>query len=125
MEREKDLRAGERGAITIKALFGLLLLAAAIFVVIRIVPVYTEQQEIIHDTDELARISAVRDLKNDKIKEGITKIIQQHELPEDSITLVAKEGGRVQININYTRNIDFLVTNYAWQVQYVAKGKDL
>ena len=125
MEREKDLRAGERGAITIKALFGLLLLAAAIFVVIRIVPVYTEQQEIIHDTDELARISAVRDLKNDKIKEGITKIIQQHELPEDSITLVAKEGGRVQININYTRNIEVRVTNYAWQVQYVAKGKDL
>ncbi|HXG63678.1 MAG TPA: hypothetical protein VNO70_01135 [Blastocatellia bacterium] len=125
MKREKNVRAGERGAITIKALFGLLVLAAAIFVVIKIVPVYTEQQEIIHDADELARISAVRDLKNDKIKEGITKIIQQHELPEGSITLISKEGGRVQIGVNYSRNVNFLVTDYTWEVQYVAKGKDL
>jgi hypothetical protein len=117
-------RSGERGAISIKALLGLTIAAAAVFTLIKFVPVYVEQQQLIHEVDELARTAAVRGWRDDRIALDVKRLRSEYDLPEDSINFVSKDR-RVQVVVGYKRDIDLLVTSFAWQVDYTANGKEL
>jgi len=119
-------RERERGAISIKALLGLVLAGIAVFVVIKIVPVYVEQQKVVHDVNELARIAAVRNWKEDRIYQDIKRLSVEYDLPDAGINFVSRsEKGVVQIAVSYQRTIDLLVTTYSWKVDHTALGKDL
>ncbi|MEK6321503.1 MAG: hypothetical protein AABN33_07455 [Acidobacteriota bacterium] len=115
----------ERGAVSIKALLTLVLLAVVAFTVIKIAPVYVDERQVKYDVDDLANKSAVRNSKEVDIKKAIEAIKKEYNLPENSINLVSREPGRCQISISYQRDIDFLVTTYQWKVDYTAAGKDL
>ncbi|OLD79927.1 MAG: hypothetical protein AUI33_02235 [Ignavibacteria bacterium 13_1_40CM_2_61_4] len=117
-------RSAERGAISIKTLLVLVVLAAAAFAVIKIAPVYVEQQRIVHDVDDLANKATVRGMKEDKINQEIKRIRGEYDLPEKGINLVSRDKG-VQISVSYQRDIDFLVTSYSWKVDHTAVGKEL
>ncbi len=120
-----DARLPERGAISIKVLLGLLLVGAAVFVVIKVAPVYIDERQVTYKVDELANKSTVRNSKEDDIKKAIEVIKREYNLPEDSINLVSREAGKVQISVSYQKDIDFLVTTYKWKVHYTAAGKPL
>jgi hypothetical protein len=115
---------GERGAISIKAALGLLIVAVAIFTLIKFVPIYVEQQQLIHEVDELARTAAVRGWRDDRIALDIKRLRGEYSLPEGSINFVAQDR-RVQVVVGYKRDIDLLITSYTWQVDYTANGKEL
>lgn len=121
---EKHQRSAERGAISIKALLGLAIAGVAIFAVIKFVPVYVEQQQLIHEVDELARTAAVRGWRDDRIALDVKRLRSEYSLPEDSINFVSKDR-RVQVIVGYRRDIDLLVTSFIWQVDYTANGKEL
>jgi hypothetical protein len=118
-----DSREGERGAVKITTILLVLVLIAVTFTVIKIVPVYTEERQLTHDIDELARISAVRNYKQEQVEKGIEKLRTAYELPENSITLVSQAQNHVQIDVKYNKVIDLLVTTYDWKVEYSAKGR--
>ena len=120
-----DARSGERGAISIKVLLILILIGGAAFIVIKIAPVYIDERQVTYKVDDLANKSAVRNSKEDQIFKAIEVIRKEYDLPEDSITLVSREQGRVQISINYQKDIDLLVTTYQWRVAHTVSGKDL
>lgn len=120
-----DARPRERGAISIKVLLGLVLVGVAAFVVIKIAPVYVNERQVTYRVDDLANKSAVRNSKEDVIKKAIEAIQKEYDLPENSITLVTREPGKVQISLSYQKDIDFLVTTYQWKVAHTAAGKDL
>ena len=115
----------ERGAVSIKVLFILTLLGVAAFVVIKIAPVYIDERQVTYRVEDLANKSAVRNTKEEDIKKAIEVIKREYSLPENSINLVSREAGRVQISITYQRDVDFLVTTYQWKVNHTAAGKDL
>ena len=118
-----ESRGGERGAVKITTVLLVLVLLAVTFTVIKIVPVYTEERQLTHDVDELARISAVRNYKTEQVEKGIEKLRTSYELPENSITLVSQAQNQVQIDVKYNKVINLLVTTYDWKVQYSAKGR--
>ena len=118
-----QMREGERGAVKITTVLLVLVLLAVTFTVVKIVPVYTEERQLTHDIDELARISAVRNYKMEQVEKGIEKLRTAYELPENSITLVSQAQNQVQIDVKYNKVINLLVTTYDWKVQYSAKGK--
>ncbi len=120
-----DASSRERGAITIKTLLGIVFVGVLVFLAVKIVPIYLETRQVVYKVDELANKSAVRSSKEDDIKKGIEAIRKEHDLPADSIKLVSREPGKVQLAISYQRNIDLLVTTYAWKVDHTAFGKDL
>ncbi|MEK6285184.1 MAG: hypothetical protein AABO57_05535 [Acidobacteriota bacterium] len=120
-----DARPRERGAISIKTLLMLVLVAVAAFVVIKIAPVYVDERQVTFRVDDLANKSAVRNSKEVDIKKAIDAIKKEYNLPENSINLVSRESGKVQISISYQRDIDFLVTTYQWKVDRTVAGKDL
>lgn len=118
-------RPQERGAISIKVLLALVLVGIAAFLVIKIAPVYVNERQVTFKVDDLANKSAVRNSKEDVIKKAIEAIQKDYDLPENSINLVSREAGRVQISLSYQKDIDLLVTTYQWKVNYTAAGKDL
>ncbi len=120
-----DARPQERGAVSIKVLLALLLVATAAFLLIKIAPVYVEQQKVAHDVNELARIAAVRGWKEERISQDIKRLSNEYNLPDDGINFVSRSEKGVQIAVSYQRNIDLLVTVYSWKVAYTAIGKEL
>jgi hypothetical protein len=118
-----DSRANERGAVSIKTLLTFLLIAAIGFSAWKVLPIYTEQRQIIYDVDELANKAAVRNLKEDEIKKAIETIRVRYSLPENSISLVTFGQSKMQISLAYTKAIDFIVTTYNWKVDHMADGK--
>jgi len=121
----KEARSGERGAISIKALLALVVTGVVIFLVVKVAPVYIEQTKVDHDVTELARVAAVRGFKEDKINQEIKRLRGEYELPDNGINFVGGGDKGIQIAINYQRNIDLLVTTYAWKVERTVVGKDL
>ena len=118
-------RASERGAVSIKTLFTFALVGAVILTLVKILPVYAEQRQIIYDVDELANKCAIRNIKTDDVKKAITELTSKYSLPEGSISLISHEQDRAQITLSYKKSIDFIVTNYDWKVDHVALGKAL
>lgn len=123
MNNLSNTRAGERGAISIKTLVIMLLAATSIFSIFKIAPVYTEQRQLIFDADELANKCAVRNLKIDDVKKAAESLRTKYSLPEGSINVVNVSDNKTQINVSYSKDIDFLVTKYNWKVDYIANGK--
>jgi hypothetical protein len=120
-----DARSRERGAITIKALFILVVLGIAVFMLIKLVPAYVNERQVTFKVDELANKSAVRNSKEDAIQKAIEAIQKEYDLPANSINVVSREGGRCQISLKYQKDIDLIVTTYRWKVDHTAAGRDL
>lgn len=121
----RDSRPAERGAVSIKTLLALVIVAVVAFGVIKIAPVYVEQQRVVHEVNELARVAAVRGWKDDRINQDIKRISVEYTLPDNGINFVGKSEKGVQITVAYQRNIDLLVTTYEWKVDHTVIGKDL
>ena len=120
-----DARPGELGAVSIKTILMLVAITVAAFIVIKITPVYVDQRQVTFKVEDLANKSAVRNSKVEDIQKAIDAIRKEYSLPENSINLVSREQGKVQISINYQRTIDLVVTSYDWKVAHTADGKDL
>lgn len=120
-----NARSGERGAVSIKALLIMLAAAAVLFAVIKFVPVYVEQNKLIYDVDELARVASLRGYEDEKITRDIERIRGEYELPKDSIVMVSSGSNKVQLTLTYTRTIDLLVTSYEWQVEHKTPARFL
>jgi hypothetical protein len=120
-----DARPRELGAVSIRTILVLLLLATAAFLLIKLVPAYVDERQVTFKVEDLANKSAVRNSKEVDIQKAIEVIKKEYDLPENSINIVSREQGRVQISINYQRSIDLVVTTYEWKVTHTAAGKDL
>ena len=120
-------RPGERGAVSIKAILIVAFLVVAAVTLIKVIPVYIEQQEIEHDTDELARKASLglAAYSKDKIEKEIQTLITQHSLPDGSIKLATMDNNHAAITVKYTRSIDLFVTSYAWDVDYSSDKKGI
>jgi uncharacterized membrane protein len=123
MKSAIDGRASERGAVKIQTILAFALIGIAAFVILKVAPIYIEQRSIQTQVDELARLSAVRSYKQDQVNKGIATIITEYSLPEGSVTIVALAENKVQLKLQYTRTIDFLVAQWDWAVSYTADGR--
>jgi|SRR5262245_35236689 len=121
------LHKGERGAVSIKTILIVLFLAAVVLLLIKMVPVYVEQQEIEHNADELARKASlgIAAYSKDKINNEIQALINEYQLPEGSIQVAAMEDNHAEIVVKYTRNVDLLLTSYVWDVKYTTSHKGI
>jgi hypothetical protein len=120
-----DVRSREHGAVSLKVVFGLVLVCIVAFMVVKLAPVYIEQQKVVHDVNELARIAAVRGWKEDRIAQDIKRLSVEYNLPDNGINFVSKTDKGVLIAVNYQRTVDLLVTEYSWKVDHTSIGKDL
>lgn len=115
--------SGEKGAVSIKAVLIFTFLIIAIVGLIKIVPVYVEEQKVLHDADEIANKASLGSYSKEKIQTAILGVIKENDLPEGSISLVSQTGDRAEVSVKYSRAIDFFVTTYNWDVDHTSVGK--
>ncbi len=125
MKSPTDMRASERGAVRIQTVLTFVAIGIIAFALIKVVPVYIEQRGIQTKVDELARISAARNYKQDRINTEIQSILADDSLPAGSVTIVTLAENKVHLKLEYRRTIDFIVTQWDWAVSYTAEGKAL
>ena len=103
-------RKRERGAGRLKALFWLLVLAAAVFVAVKTIPVFVDDYTLQDKMQTEARFATVNRRSEDDIREVIFKEIQEQEIParREDIKVEASSRG-VKISVDYTVNVDLKV----------------
>jgi len=98
----------QRGEGKVKAIIYTLILAAGVFVCVKIVPVYVANYELKDKITEQARFSVVNRYPEDQVRDTIFKVIQDLDIPakREDIKVVTTNHG-LQISVSYTVPVDF------------------
>lgn len=116
-ERSPGNRNTQLGGGRLKAVIWLLILAAGIYVCVKVVPVLVDNYELQDHINTIARFSSVNREAADKIREDVFRDAQQRGIPIDRDNIkVTSEAGFVKINVDYTVTVDLQV--YQWQLHF-------
>lgn len=99
-----DPRAGQRGEGRLRLIIALLLTAALITAVVRIVPVYVKSFEFRETVREEARLAVVRQSQHVEMRNRLLEKARQLGLPmqPEQINIRPGRGGGVEITVNYS-----------------------
>lgn len=110
----------ERGAAHFKAIFWTLILASAIYVAFKVVPLLISEYEFQDGLQTIARFATVNRQTNDKIREAVLKEAQQDDVPVQADDIkVEGNAGNVRINVDYSVTADLSV--YQWTLNFHPK----
>jgi hypothetical protein len=103
-------RRGQRGGGKAKALIYTIILVAAIYAAVKLVPPYAAQYQLSDKMQEEARFAVVNREPEEKIRANIFKVAQDLDIPikAEDIKIVANEH-TVRISIDYTVPVDLLL----------------
>jgi cell division protein FtsL len=120
-----SLRA-QRGEGRLKALVYFAILAVAVYVAVKIVPVYVADYQLKDKITEQARFAVVNRYTEDQIKDNIFRTIQDLDIPakrEDVKVATTNHG--LQISVNYTVPVDFLIYKTDMNFSPSSEGIDI
>ena len=122
---EKSLRS-ERGEGRLKAIVYFAILIGAVFVAVKVVPVYVAEYQLKDKITEQARFAVVNRMNDDQIKDSIFRTIQDLDIPakRDDVK-VANTNHGIAISVNYTVPVDFLVYQTELNFSPSSEGIDL
>ena len=117
---------GERGEGKLRAIMYLAFLIAAVFVAVKIVPVYVAEYQLKDKITEEARFAVVNRHSDDQIKDSIFRTIQDLDIPakRDDVKVAATNHG-LQISVNYSVPVDFLVYQTELNFSPSSEGIDI
>ncbi|HZS43981.1 MAG TPA: hypothetical protein VFC63_02675 [Blastocatellia bacterium] len=127
MKRVNGFVASQRGAGRIKFIFIICMISVIAVILFRGLPVYITDQEIQHDLKEAARTGAIRNATEAQIRKELMKNQEEYwiTLPENTQYNIVKKPNSVEIEINTTIPINFIVTTYDYQIKYKAFDQQL
>jgi hypothetical protein len=100
----------QRGGGTLKAIVYFAILIVAVFVAIKIVPAYVAEYQLKDKIAEQARFAVVNRYSDDQIKDNIFRTIQDLDIPAKREDVkVASTNQGIQISVNYSVPVDFVV----------------
>jgi cell division protein FtsL len=122
---QNPLRA-QRGAGRLKALIYFAILIAAVYVAFKIVPVYVADYQLKDKITEQARFAVVNRYTEDQIRDNIFRTIQDLDIPAKREDVkVASTNHGLQISVNYSVPVDFLVYKTEMNFSPSSEGVDI
>lgn len=116
----------QRGEGRLKAIFYLAILIAAVFVAVKVVPVYVADYQLKDKMTEQARFAVVNRYTEDQIKDNIFRTIQDLDIPAKREDVkVANTNHGIQISVVYTVPVDFLVYKTEMNFSPSSEGIDI
>jgi len=111
-------RTAERGEGNLGCILWVLLLAVAVLLAWKLIPVKVNSAELYDYMDELARFSAGKE-PPEEIKKKILARANELRLPldKDHVT-VERAGDRIRMSVDYTVPVDFPGYTYMWHFQH-------
>lgn len=116
----------QRGEGRLRAIIYFAILIAAVFVAVKIVPIYVADYQLKDKMNEQARFAVVNRYTEDQIKDSIFRTIQDLDIPAKREDVkVAQTNHGIQITVNYTVPVDFLVYKTDLNFSPSSEGIDL
>ncbi len=100
------MRRLEDGKGRLKALFALAVVAATVYLSIKIIPVYVNNYDLHNHIHELAETATVQHLSADKITKDVVAYADDLGLPITADNVKVAVGNIVTIDLDYTVPID-------------------
>ncbi len=106
--RNSTAGASQVGEGKLKAIIYTLILAAGVYVAVKIVPVYVANYQLKDKITEQARFSVVNRYPEEQVRDTIFKVIQDLDIPakREDIKVVTTNHG-LQISVAYSVPVDF------------------
>lgn len=114
---QSEIRRSQSGNSRLKAIVWTALLAAFVYVCIRVGPLYLNDYQFRDAMQSAARFASVNRQSPDEIRRNLLKEAERAEMPlrlED--IKVVNRGGRVDIEANYSVTVDLHV--YQWTLNF-------
>ncbi len=121
-----DSKSAQRGEGQLKAIIYMLVLAAAVYVAVKLVPVYVAEYQLKDKIAEQARFAVVNRYNEDQVKDIIFKVIKDLDIPakRDDIKVETTNHG-LMISVNYTVPVDLAVYKTEINFSPSSEGIDL
>jgi hypothetical protein len=115
----------QRGAGSLKGLLYLAFLIVAVFAAVKVVPAYVANYQLKDKMTEQAKFAIVNRYTEDQIKDNIFRTIQDLDIPakRDDIKAATTNHG-IEISVNYTVPVDFLVYKTDLNFATSSEGRD-
>jgi len=115
--RNRCRRAGERGAVSLKAVVWLLFFLVSLYVGIKVVPVLFSGYEFEDSMKTTARFASVNRQSPDDIRKNLLTEAQKDDLPlKPEDIKVTQVNGDVQIDASYSVTVDLQF--YQWTLNF-------
>jgi hypothetical protein len=115
----------QRGEGRLKGLLYLAVLIVAVFVAVKTVPVYVADYQLKDKMTEQAKFAIVNRYTEDQIRDNIYHTIQDLDIPatRDDVKVASTNHG-IEISVNYTVPVDFLVYKTDLNFATSSEGRD-
>lgn len=121
----KTSRQAERGEGRLKAVLYFAFLIIAVFVSFKVLPAYVADYQLKDKMSETARFAIVNRYTEDQIKDNIFHTIQDLDIPANRDDVkVANTNHGIEISVNYTVPVDFLVYKTDLNFATSSEGRD-
>jgi hypothetical protein len=119
-------KGAQRGEGRLKAIIYTLILAAAVYVAIKVVPIYVAEYQLRDKIAEQARFAVVNKYTDEQIKDVLFKTIQDLDIPakRDDIKVIPNGRGMI-ISVNYSVPLDLAVYKTELDFSPSAEGIDI
>jgi hypothetical protein len=116
-DRSNGRRRGERGSGRLKAIIYLGILAAFIFVCVKVVPILMNEYEFEDSMKSAARLASVNRQVPDDIRKNLVEEAAKDDLPiKPEDIQITSEAGNVRIEATYSVTVDLSV--YQWTLNF-------
>jgi len=119
-------KRSQRGEGKLKAIIYTVILFAAVYAAVKIVPVYVAEYQLNDKITEQARFAIVNHYSEDQIRDIIFKVIQDLDIPANREDIkVQNTNHGVMITVNYSVPVDFKVYKTEFNFSPSSEGRDL
>lgn len=125
-QQSRSQYRSQQGAGNLKGLLYLAFLIVAVFVAIKVVPLYVADYELKDKMSEQAKFAVVNRYTDEQIKDNIFHTIQDLDIPatRDDVKVAATNHG-IEISVNYTVPVDFFVYKTDLSFAPSSEGRDI
>jgi len=124
--KASNSKRGQRGEGRLKAIIYTVILAAAVYVAVKVVPIYVAEYQLKDKISEQARFAVVNKYTDDQIKDILFKTIQDLDIPakRDDIKVIPNGRG-MTISVNYSVPVDLAVYKTELNFSPSSEGIDI
>jgi hypothetical protein len=119
-------KRSQRGEGKLKAIIYTVILFAAVYAAVKVVPVYVAEYQLSDKITEQARFAVVNRYSEDQVRDIIYKVIQDLDIPANREDIkVQNTNHGVMISVNYSVPVDFKVYKTQFSFSPSSEGRDL
>jgi hypothetical protein len=119
-------KRSQRGEGKLKAIIYTVVLFAAVYAAVKIVPAYVAEYELKDKMAEQARFAIVNRYSEEQVREVIFKVVQDLDIPANREDIkVENTNHGIMISVNYSVPVDFKVYKTELSFSPTSEGRDL